>query len=137
MLIGAADEEDLIAELAAKPGMDIRGKQRTHKVAEVLYAIHIRNGARDQKFGHRVRPSSSQGAPNPRQTKKPFRCGRKDLGIDSGTLAREDAHYPIPPDLMRSGEGIRAIAIVTKVSIQPIWQIPLISAITLIDNFRC
>jgi len=38
---------------------------------------------------------------------------------------------------MRSGEGIRAIAIVTKVSIQPIWQIPLISAITLIDNFRC
>jgi hypothetical protein len=56
MLISPANEEDLVAKLPAKPSMNIRGKERTGKVAEVLDAVHIRNGARDQKFWHRVRP---------------------------------------------------------------------------------
>jgi hypothetical protein len=110
MLISPANEEDLVAKLPAKPSMNIRGKERTDEVAEVLDAVHIRNGARDQKFWHRVRPLSLQGGAEPEpQTKKPFRSGRKDFGIGSH-LACADAHYPLPPDLMRSGRDIRAMA---------------------------
>ena len=61
MLISPANEEDLVAKLPAKARMNIRGKERTDKVAEVLDAVHIRNGTRDQKFWHRVRPLSLQG----------------------------------------------------------------------------
>jgi hypothetical protein len=47
MLISPANEEDLIPKLPTKPGMNIRGKQRTDEVTEVLDAIYVWNGAGD------------------------------------------------------------------------------------------
>jgi hypothetical protein len=117
-----ANEEDLVAKLPTKPGMNVRGKERTDKVAEVLDAVHVRNGARDQKYWHRVRPLSLQGRRTRTANKKPFRSGRNDFGIGSH-LACADAHRPLPPDLVRSGRDIRAMASKIKDHMQALHAI--------------
>src|SRR5271169_6054893 len=59
VLVGPTDEEHFIAELPAEPRMDISRQQRADKIAEMLDAGHIGNGAGDEKFCHCLRPSSS------------------------------------------------------------------------------
>src|SRR5262245_39789667 len=61
VLVRPTNEEHFIAELPAKPRMDISRQQRAHKIAEMLDAVHIGNSAGDEKLGHRLRPSSSLG----------------------------------------------------------------------------
>jgi hypothetical protein len=75
----------------------------------VLDAVYIRNGARNQKFWHGVRPLSLPGRRTRTANKKPFRSGRKDFGVGSH-LACADARHPLPSDLMRSGGDIRVMA---------------------------
>jgi hypothetical protein len=69
-----------------------------------------------------------KGAEPELQTKKPFRSGRKDFGIGSH-LACADARYPFPPDLLRSGRDIRAMADKIKDDMIPVWQCALLGAI--------
>jgi hypothetical protein len=73
------------------------------------------------------------GAEPEPQTKKPFRSGRKDFGIGSH-LACADARYPLPPDLMRSGRDIRAMASKIKDDMYSIWQCALLGAIAFLDH---
>jgi hypothetical protein len=41
VLVGAADEQYLVAELAAETRMHIRGQKRADEIAEVLDAVDI------------------------------------------------------------------------------------------------
>src|SRR5215469_6859255 len=76
-----------------------------------------------------------KGAEPEPQTKKPFRSGRKDFGIGSHQ-ACADARYPLPPDVMRSGRGIRAMARRIEDDISSIWQYALFGAIAFVDHPR-
>ena len=58
VLVGAADEQDFVADLAAKAGVHVGRQQRTDEVAEVLDAIDVGQGTGDQNpVAHGSRPS--------------------------------------------------------------------------------
>jgi len=52
VLVGGADEEDVVADLPPEAGMDVGRQQRAHEIAEMLDAVHIGKGAGDENFGH-------------------------------------------------------------------------------------
>src|SRR5215475_15781706 len=52
VLVGAAEEQDLVAGLPPEAGVYVGGQQRARKIAEVLYAVDVRKGAGDQELGH-------------------------------------------------------------------------------------
>ncbi|MGF6305889.1 hypothetical protein ABIB82_000691 [Bradyrhizobium sp. i1.8.4] len=52
VLVGGADEEHVVTGLPAEAGMDVGGQQRADEVAEMLDAVHVRQRAGDENFGH-------------------------------------------------------------------------------------
>ena len=52
VLVGAAEEQHLVAGLPAEAGVDVGGQQRAREVAEMLDAVDVGQGAGDQEFGH-------------------------------------------------------------------------------------
>jgi len=52
VLVGAADEQHVVAELAAEPRMDVGRQQRADQIAEMLDAVDVRNRAGDQDLAH-------------------------------------------------------------------------------------
>ena len=51
VLVGAAEEQDLVAGLPAKAGVDVGRQQRAGEVAEMLYAVDVGQRAGDQELG--------------------------------------------------------------------------------------
>jgi hypothetical protein len=106
-----ANEEDLVAKLPAKPGMNIRGKKRADEPTRLPrcltpfthgMALVIRN------FGIVCVLCHCKGAePEPR-TKNPSAPDGRTSG--SAVTYCADARYPLPPDRMRSGWDIQAMA---------------------------
>ena len=74
VLVGAAEEQHLVAGLPAKAGMDVGGQQRAGEIAEMLDAVDVGQGAGDQELGHGTL-RSCRGV----DMKKPFaRKGRRE-----------------------------------------------------------
>ena len=48
VLVGAAQKQDLVAGLPAKAGVDVGGQQGSGEIAEMLYAVDVRQRAGDQ-----------------------------------------------------------------------------------------
>jgi hypothetical protein len=57
VFVGPAEKQDLVPGLPAKARMDVRRQERSGKVAEMLYAVDVRQCAGDQKLGHGISPS--------------------------------------------------------------------------------
>src|SRR5262249_28311670 len=52
VLVGAADEQHLVAELAAEARVHVGRQQRADEIAEMFDAVDVRNGAGDQDPAH-------------------------------------------------------------------------------------
>jgi hypothetical protein len=105
VLVGPTNEKHFIAELPAESRMDISRQQRADKIAQMLDAVHVGNGAGNEKLCHCLRPSSSLSAPNPIM-QKPFRSGRKGFELGSKPSARERAStHPARPDAVGQGHS--------------------------------
>src|SRR5262245_2175049 len=50
VLVGAADEQHLVADLAAETRVHVRGQERADEVAEVLNPVDVRQRTRDQNL---------------------------------------------------------------------------------------
>src|SRR6185295_9104100 len=70
VLVGAADEQNFVAELAVKAGVNVGRQKRAREIAEMLDAIDVRRRRGDQDPGHGMRPSRE--AHRTRGIKKPF-----------------------------------------------------------------
>ena len=57
VLVGTAEKQHLVPGLPAKAGMDVGRQERSGEVAEMLYAVDVRQCAGDQKLGHGISPS--------------------------------------------------------------------------------
>ena len=103
VLVGAADEQYLVAELAAETRVHIRGQKRADEIAEVLDAVDVGQRAGDQNLAHdtsvRVRGADPEKP-------KPFRTSGR-ARVLGACLARLDARQPFRRDLLRSGRRIR------------------------------
>ncbi|MHC2424351.1 hypothetical protein ACVIST_001096 [Bradyrhizobium elkanii] len=66
VLVGGADEEHVVTDLAAEAGVDVGGQQRADQIAEMLDAVHIGKGAGDENFGHGL-GSFAFGAADPQE----------------------------------------------------------------------
>lgn len=53
VLVGGAEEQHLVADLAAEAGVDVGRQQRPGEVAEMLDAVDVGQRAGDQNLGHR------------------------------------------------------------------------------------
>ena len=94
VLVGAAEEQHLVAGLPAEAGMDVGGQQRARKVAEMLDAVDVGQGAGDQELGHgSLRPC---GASCVADMKKPFAQEGPERAIGRSS-ARASAFRPILP----------------------------------------
>src|ERR1700730_10063184 len=58
VLVGTTDVQDLSVCLTAEPCMHIGGQERAEKIAEMLDAIDVGNGAGDEIAGHGSHPSA-------------------------------------------------------------------------------
>src|SRR3981189_2190287 len=63
VLVGAANEQYFVAELAAETPMHIRGQERADEIAEVLDAVDVRQGAGDQNLAHDMSFRRSDAGP--------------------------------------------------------------------------
>src|SRR5262245_35472825 len=105
VLVGAADEQHLVAELAAEARMHVRRQQRADEIAEMLDAVDVGQRTGDQNLAHdtsvreRERLTPESKSPSAR---------RKGSGLGA-CLARSDARQPFRLDLLRSGRGIRVL----------------------------
>ena len=52
VLVGAAQEQDLVAGLPAKAGVDVGRQQGSGEIAEMLYAVDVGQRAGDQELAH-------------------------------------------------------------------------------------
>src|SRR5262249_54831478 len=77
MLVGAANEQDIRTGLPPEAGVHIGGQQRGDEIAEVLDAVDVGNGTRDEIAGH-VRILAG-GCRTPRN-QKALPLGRKSSG---------------------------------------------------------
>src|SRR5678815_2647290 len=68
VLVGAADEQHLVAELAAEARMHVGGQQRAREIAEMLDAIDVGKRTGDQNLRHDTCPSQGD-APDPKNKK--------------------------------------------------------------------
>jgi hypothetical protein len=75
VLVGAADEQHVVAELAAEPRMDVGRQQRADQIAEMLDAVDVRNRAGDQDPAHGDVLRCGKRAGPEWKKKEPFRGG--------------------------------------------------------------
>src|SRR5215831_20306987 len=85
MLVGAANEQDIRTCLPPEAGVHIGGQQRADEIAEVLDAVDVGNGARDEIAGH-VRILAG-GCRTPRN-QKALPLGRKSSGSAPASRGR-------------------------------------------------
>jgi hypothetical protein len=50
VIVGTADEENLLSQLPAKSSVDVSRQEGTYQIAEMLNSVDIGNGAGDQDF---------------------------------------------------------------------------------------
>ena len=121
VLVGAADEQYLVAELAAETRMHIRGQKRADEIAEVLDAVDVGQRAGDQNLAHdtsvRVRSADPETKALPHQRKgsgsrrMPRAIGRAST-LPAGPVAVGPAH------LRRVIEVRHGHAVLTTVSVR-------------------
>src|SRR5262249_49503861 len=99
VLVGAANEQNFGAGLAAETCMHVGGKQRTDEIAKMLHAIDVGNGAGDEIAGHGSYPCAR--TPNPAKSKSPS-AGRKSSG--SANASRGHAST-LPANILVVGPG--------------------------------
>ena len=89
VFIGAANEQNVVADLSPETGMDIGRQQRADEISDVLDAVHIGKGAGNENPGHDS-GLSREGMPNPEANEKalPRETGR---ALDSAYAWRENA----------------------------------------------
>ena len=103
VLVGAADEQHLVSDLAAETRMHIGGQKRADEIAEVLDPVDVGQRAGDQNFAHDTSVCVRGAEP---EKQKPFRTGGR-ARVLGACLARSDARQPFRTDLSRSGRRIR------------------------------
>ena len=70
VFIGAADKENLVADLPSEACMDIGRKKRADEIAEVLYAVHVWECTGNENLCH-WSDLSRMRMPNPGKSKSP------------------------------------------------------------------
>src|SRR5215468_2080292 len=95
MLVGAANEQDIGTSLPSEAGVHIGGQQRADEIAEMLDAVDVGNGARDEIAGHvrilaggRRTPRNQKALPLWRKSSGSAPCLARTRVNPSGHLSR-------------------------------------------------